>query len=787
MASRIELPFWPTTLDCLSWSEDNIIAIAGGEQIGILTPRLHGPGPNGSLWDSTLFKANAFTAAEVPRLEPLTSSNWSAGEELSLRHVHSLQWSPPGLGRFRHCVIAVLTSNHVLSIWECNGKSTVSGDWKRTAIVNHALKAQYAKSMDNSGESAGQNSEWIQVSQRIRAFAWCPDNGSSSSLDTDGRGSVDTQEELHHLLAVSSEAGDISILRLRSPHGIMEPTRKEWQIEVVQSVNLVDHLPSMIDRDDLAFNDAEPERECLVADHLTWQSISIAESNLRPTLTLITEGCLFALDFRTQFGGQASFENETRSKITVSRLLSSRSDFTGPLRYEARSGMLTVFAPNTVYEVHTPSSTNGAAIVDKYHLNGRWDEVSGAAFTHYSSSAIKIHIASHLSSSTSATTTLTIPMSNDEVSVPPKWQSAIVEAKHDFSAKYNLDNHVQARTWGLASSPLGDQVATAINLLPSDSVAHIIPSDQRTIVNITREVPFEDANGKLAIQNSRYAYATTSEVLSFYLQRYCEHSQATPEIDYLVQAILPLSRSQDPTVALDGERYAAFDADPQKVVSILRHLVLAHPEAVLERSKTIVSIALGDQSSIRPKSLQIIKRLVHQVVDLFSSYSFQDDELSRSIRDIYRVIHSKLLSPLEANDIDTGDDSLIETCRVCTSSIKFESIKWARCASGHQFSRCALTFLAIQSPGTSKHCGVCGVQVLNEYKLPGLASPADGDVVMANGVEHDVTGDGEQAADAGEGANGYLQMPGSKHSRSLARVLFAAFDTCIYCGGKCHA
>ena len=105
MACRVSLPIWPTTLNCLSWSKDNLIAVAAGDQLAILTPRLKEPGPNSTRWDSTLFKANAFTAEEIPLTDPLSFKNFSAGEELSPRHVQTLEWSSPGLARHGGCVL----------------------------------------------------------------------------------------------------------------------------------------------------------------------------------------------------------------------------------------------------------------------------------------------------------------------------------------------------------------------------------------------------------------------------------------------------------------------------------------------------------------------------------------------------------------------------------------------------------------------------------------------------------------------------------------------------------
>ena len=136
-----------------------------------------------------------------------------------------------------------------------------------------------------------------------------------------------------------------------------------------------------------------------------------------------------------------------------------------------------------------------------------------------------------------------------------------------------------------------------------------------------------------------------------------------------------------------------------------------------------------------------------------------------------------------------------ETCAICESTILFENLTEASCLRGHQCGeltifnkalnlkraneqkvlhttqwflfallpyailicmvsnqaivRCALTFLAITSPGISKRCELCGREFLNEHVVT---------------VEED-------------------RVFGA-HQPSLACWLFRKFDSCPYCGGK---
>jgi hypothetical protein len=128
----------------------------------------------------------------------------------------------------------------------------------------------------------------------------------------------------------------------------------------------------------------------------------------------------------------------------------------------------------------------------------------------------------------------------------------------------------------------------------------------------------------------------------------------------------------------------------------------------------------------------------------------------------------------------TGAD---EKCEICDSDIPFESLTSAKCLEGHEFGknvdlimcyhgtnqclilvRCALTFLAIQAPGISNFCGICSKQYLSEAYLDSDSTP-----------HMNVESDTDSLNDDSERR---VEPP------SLARTLFAACETCVYCGGR---
>lgn len=166
----IVLNGWPSCTDCIAWSIDGELAVAVGEFVHILIPKQTQesgaepvPGPVGlSQWHSARIRTNVFTQREWPTQDPAPSHEFSLGEEQSLSTVVGLAWSPSGVGRHRRSVLAVLTSNHVLSFWE---STRTVGEWRRVLVVNHAL-GDYFGWVDEAGKNL------YREKRRIRAFAW---------------------------------------------------------------------------------------------------------------------------------------------------------------------------------------------------------------------------------------------------------------------------------------------------------------------------------------------------------------------------------------------------------------------------------------------------------------------------------------------------------------------------------------------------------------------------------------------------------------------------------------
>ena len=753
-AARIEVPFWPSSIDNLDWSADNLIAVGGGESVAVLVPRLDTKGPNNLQWDSITQRISLFSTIEIPILDPSSSVNWSLAEELSLRHVASLKWSSPGLGLFNTCALAILHSNHNLTLWECVGQPHIKDKWRRCLLVNHAIQAYYSSRITDDLERK-------QIRQRIRSFAWIP------AVQTKFR-SVDRALDPHvadreHYLAVSTDAGDIFMLRVDSPHDILTPETLKWRVTVVQCLQLPfeglrsrqgagqSEAPRTIGATDLAFSD--------------WSNGG------RAHFAYLASGRLYVCDVRYEVA------NDTESHLVVTepkeRVIPLSSQLSGPLKFAPSSDSLLLFGPDAIINVDMAKPSDPPL---SHHLDGRWDEVSGIAFTVDNNATQSVHVVSHMSTASTATSSMPISLEESTDYKESNWQNAIHENKANFSASYDLGPNVQERTWGIASSPLGDFVATCINLLPSDSPAHVIQSEQRSIVAITanfesKDTPFPSDRGPLPSQD------VSAETIIYgarqYISRGGKIEDSAQSKEAIGQSVLNALEVSLP-VEIPPLPWGSRDANDFEMTSENLRACLMHVKARLfwaddmffQRLDRLIDVVLQRQ----PK-LQLTKRqyshFATSVLDLPHELSEAGD-LSRQIKAAFRAIKARLDTPASVVDpAMTNAESLVESCSICQQSVMLESLRWSRCGGGHRFSRCALTFLSIMEPGISKSCRICHALYLNEHALPAFKGIAARDT----------------KAEAPLSDSGPLEMP-AEPNVSLSRLLFAACNVCILCGGK---
>lgn len=161
----VVLATYPSCEDCLTWSDDGL-AVAGGQNVYIVNKAFNksqASSQDYTKWSTIAIRTDQFNQADWPEQDLATLCHLSVGEEQSESVVVGLSWSPPGLGIHRRSVLAVLTSNLVLSIWETDGSQR---GWQRTSILNQHLPPY------NSNDDLDNRTGRARHHLRIRAFAW---------------------------------------------------------------------------------------------------------------------------------------------------------------------------------------------------------------------------------------------------------------------------------------------------------------------------------------------------------------------------------------------------------------------------------------------------------------------------------------------------------------------------------------------------------------------------------------------------------------------------------------
>ncbi|KAJ9610788.1 hypothetical protein H2200_005565 [Cladophialophora chaetospira] len=212
----VHLPYWPTCKNALTWSTEDL-AVATGELVHILTPR-DSSKPQDVVehrdWHISTLRVNRFEENEWPLQELAPIAQFSLGEELSDSTVVSIAWSSSGIARYKRSLLAVLTSNLVLSLWETNGKP---GEWQRTCIVNQHLPTGGNNEVEDK----------VRLRTRVRAFTWLSSLGDGT----------DSSERERQILAVADDDYTISFLEVRKTTGMAQ---RQWSIDCLLQHKVID-------------------------------------------------------------------------------------------------------------------------------------------------------------------------------------------------------------------------------------------------------------------------------------------------------------------------------------------------------------------------------------------------------------------------------------------------------------------------------------------------------------------------------------------------------------------
>ncbi|KAL4798448.1 transcription factor IIIC subunit delta N-term-domain-containing protein [Aspergillus venezuelensis] len=732
MMEPIELQVFPSSYHCISWSEDGELALASGEYVYILAPKppsktsANGtPQPLSSKdWHRTRFKANVFTINEWPIMFPQTRNHFSVGAEQSMSHVVEVAWSPPGLTKYRRSVLAVLTTNMLLSIYAL---SSTSGKWTRIAVVNKVLEEYFRESIesDTLGE---RNSNLFRRDledksarlrkTNVRSFTWTP----TFKVPAEDRKYPGPESRWGiPLLAVTNEDNEMVFLKIQTAKTERQTTGEALSIEAVATIPLppvtgydqvirpgslfASAVRSKVRTLSLAsgpwlFDEEEQGEE----DDSTFAELNVAAIQ-GTKLRIVKLGV--ALEPRTGESEQSPYKLSFHA-VENTTLDTTRIDdhaLTGPIRWAdemasgsvsmaigAVAGLVVLNIPEYTYRGHDVRDTNASAQfypIKADSTNGisstkaaHMERISGMSIgTDPVSKTPIVYFAS--AGGYAATKAL-----NDTVGPSPApWNAQVEDLRDRFDIDRDLGGLAVSRVWGVTS--VQGLIAAVVTQHPGDIIEY------RT-----------NAEDRLAI-----IFSTVNEQ--------------------------------------EGDL---------KQVSFLRETPTGSAELQNERRDVVLQYILGDHAGTK----DTLSPKVLYAAACCAIVQSQDAKLINKAKDVLEVLAggnrmdlteeiAKCSAPgssIEAKSagaLDGNGGEIFERCEVCDTGISWYSAHEAQCVTGHVFVRCNLTFLAIQEPGISKFCSRCE----NEY------------------LDEDMVG-----------------QAGQTDIQQTCKDLTEVFDTCVYCDGK---
>jgi hypothetical protein len=859
MADVTELHCWPSCIDALDWSQDGIIALASDERVELLVSFVPAELDNSVLtttqfpntvsydrereasqWDHIPLQVPWFTTEELPIKDPAPLPYYSIGEEISSSASLAIAWSLPGLAKHRRCALAALTANLVLSIWSAEGKQQEASSWDRRLIVNNALAEYFSsRTTDDSSHVTSGVGEQMRLRTRVRAFTWAPALPNSHPSSTLGS----QLSYSRHMIALCNDDNQLALVEIESPTS-SQGSNQGWTAKVLTHGSIDLTADSMFSAPSFFADILKQQRHI---SHVSW-SPWIRRGDVYHSI----------IAYSTNEDVRARTVTYTPRSIDMGRevvypIIEMRHN--GPMKWcpavRDNDLMLALFTASGL--INLKISIHDASIIERaiHELDGRWDQVSGAAWDTAHRLTPRLHLSSVLSTIQSPTAVLEVGSGTFTALGCPSWRDQIENSASLYSAKNDLKGNVKMKVWGLATSPLGDFIASCHTVHPSDMIEYGSPADRRGTVAVTALLQYRHMRQSFPASN------VSAEGVLFTLKKLVDNTvedvdqipsfvEEIVEKLYQVYGFIESEASKDTTITA-----GFFTKDWNAAVQHVKRMAFFDPNTLKDRYTVLASHACASKSTNDLQRTLIAYRLattLQYLPDALSTTAFSAeirDHHQKMITLIQTLIGPEVeenheghaeptaaaVSPPSATQESVNSVQLdlaevtVDTCDFCSAAIPFTDLTTASCTNGHQFPRCGLSFLAIQAPGITKYCGICSTPYLNDQFVAAqeIEKPSD------HGAEHETRAQGSRHAGESAGttvqqqtsgdtadhegdmtmedssvedgqerrngnqANGGVanEKPGNsvvnegrKMPVTFVKVLFAACDACIYCGGK---
>ncbi|KAJ5998283.1 hypothetical protein N7451_006093 [Penicillium sp. IBT 35674x] len=684
MSSSVELSLFPSCLGALDWSPDGELAVAAGDQVQILTwrPADHSSeqGDHNGWQITRIPKVNVFTVAEWGMIYPQNRDNFSIAVEQSPSSVIGLSWSPPGLARYRRSVLAVWTSNLILSLWEPVG---INGQWARVCIVNHALQPK-PRSQDIGGLDLRRAS--------IRSFHWCsplqvPADGPESATAPESRWGV-------QMLAIANDANEVALLRVHRPSGL-QASSDAYVITKLTACPMVgvDKQFPMASSGSLLQSALRSKARITSVVCGPWLNLPTSDNgplHSARTMVAVVYGTELRILQATVALGESDHEVEVTPRyeamVEIKPHPSITSEIgahrmTGPLEWlHTSQSEMTVLAAGMVGGVLTLSLPRSVCDGSEISIAGiktqEWPCSSlptpeGESFPrnleHVSSFLTTLaeqHNTCTLQMGTLGGLGTTITMDQSSALGPwqvPLWMKVVEDFREDYDLDRDLGGYTAARVWGLSS--YRGLTAALFTRHPTDMVEYRVASNERAIIVFTNENTLEAPDF-----NTLFAPHSVDSEPQF----------ARDQREKAISSVLA-----------SGEQDMGSNKEDEKLV------YAAACSAIVD----------GHNESIRAQARKSLERLAN------STGADLSDEISKC------DLESSTILAKSIDQQTTPGGHLFEYCEICETGLAWDSVKEAQCANGHLLVRCGLSFMAIQEPGISKYCPICRTEYFDEDLL----------------------------------------------------------------------
>ncbi|KAG8623135.1 hypothetical protein KVT40_008111 [Elsinoe batatas] len=630
MEASIPINGWTTALDCVAWSHDNVIAVGVRDGVALLVPRTDTSSEDEPFWKVANLEVGNFSLEEIPTREPLPWSYFSIGQEISERHVVSVQWSPPGLGTFGRCILAVLFANQVVAIYDCDGRLEAKESWSRVNLVNKTLEDAIPNMQRAPQPSPRSERAQQERSLRITSLCWLPPPQTHNAQDLlQARLSKKT-----YLLAVCDENAELRILRVHPPLDLIRPSQHPWRTEIIDSCSLIpnDHLPDPI-------NACLPSGALVpVVGHVDRISCSPwiwkDDNTIVATVAYTYGSALFLTTFT------ASLSNDVFQVIfrTSPERIGSHS-IRSPLQWlpnstDQRQNTLVYFTddgftkldvmysevPEMRETVINSSSPTWSLFAALQCISPRPGQVEVCAPR--SQSDFQDEDTLHLLHTDA----------RSRASSPP-WAKRIDKLKRRFNRERTMNGNISVCVHGFATSPLGDFSAPSISFHPRHGLEYSIIAKQEANVVVTRTHPASEDRFLMTDPSIIVSHAVAAEVVFQAVTR-LKKLDAIPDVGNIQQEVL---RCMGYYGGSDANAPHALPRPNSLNMAVheLRTILFRVTSAIQLRSQRMIEIALGLRISNTPRgSPKLVNAQKSPVHSIRPKMELHRDEPSASYMDI---------------------------------------------------------------------------------------------------------------------------------------------------------